>query len=381
MFKVQIIDFALPSTRELYAKFYSLPAGIQLQDCSGYEFFDTGIKSESLISKISQSALFIKPIPDYLKSVYGLILRKKCTPVSEELQESFPEIYKILQNADAAGRVQVALNSIGKQFKTPVIMGILNVTPDSFSDGGKYDRVETALQRAGEMLADGVDIIDIGGESTRPGSELVSLEEELHRVIPVITAIKTRFPEAVVSIDTNKSGVASEAVHAGAALVNDISGGTFDKKMIETVAGLKAAYCIMHTPAPPKTMQANIHYTNVIAEIYQFLAGQAERAQKAGISDIIIDPGIGFGKTIENNYEILSRIREFRTLGFPILIGASRKSFLGKSLDLLVNERDIASTLVDMFAVTQGVQIIRTHNTKNAGQLKKICQSLQTQHV
>ena len=231
------------------------------------------------------------------------------------------------------------------------------------------------------MLTDGVDIIDIGGESTRPGSELVSLEEELNRVIPVITAIKKKYPEAVISIDTSKSRVAFEAVQSGASMVNDISGGTFDENMIDTVAGLKAAYCIMHTPAPPKTMQANIHYTNVIAEIYQFLAGQAEQARKAGIQDIIIDPGIGFGKTVENNYEILSRIREFHTLGIPILIGVSRKSFLGKSLDLQVNERDIASTLVDMFAVTQGVQIIRTHNTKNAGQLKKICQSLQTQYV
>lgn len=376
MLNVQIIDFALPSTRELYAKFYSLPADIRLQDFSGYEFFDTDQFDESVYTDLLKSAQLIKPLAGYLKSVYGLILAKKQSHPINQLKD-FPHLFEILDR----NCLPVPCTLAGRQYALPVIMGILNVTPDSFSDGGKFNTVDAAVHRAGEMLADGADILDIGGESTRPGSDSVSIEEELRRVIPVITEIKKEFPGAVISIDTNKSKVAYEAVKAGASIVNDISGGTFDTGMFDTVAGLEAAYCIMHTPAPPKTMQSNIHYTNVIAEIYQFLARQAERAQKAGIRNIIVDPGIGFGKTVENNYEILSRIGEFHSLGFPILIGVSRKSFLGKSLDLQVNERDIASSMVDMFAVSQGVQIIRTHNTKNAGQLKKICQLLQTQHV
>jgi dihydropteroate synthase len=377
MLNVQIIDFALPSTRELYAKFYLLPSEIRLQDFFGYEFFDTDVKDESRYGELLGSEQFLKPVSGYLKNVYGLHLEKKQSHSIKQLKENIPQLSEILKRH----RSPAPFTLTGRQYITPVIMGILNVTPDSFSDGGKFNSVESAVKYAGEMLADGADIIDIGGESTRPGSESVSTDEELSRVIPAITEIKKEFPAAVISVDTNKSKVAYEAVMAGVSIVNDISGGTFDENMFNTVAELQAAYCIMHTPAPPKTMQANIRYTNVIAEIYQFLAGQAERAQKAGIRNIIIDPGIGFGKTVENNFEILSRIGEFHSLGFPILIGVSRKSFLGKSLDLQVNERDIASSMVDMFAVTQGVQIIRTHNTKNAGQLKKICQLLQTQHV
>ncbi len=376
MLNIQIIDFALPSARELYAKFYSLPADIRVQDFSGYELFDTDKIDDSIYSDLLMSGLLIKPLAGYLKSVYGLILEKKQSHPINQLKD-FPHLSEILERHGSP----VTCTLAGRQYANPVIMGILNVTPDSFSDGGKYNEVEAAVRHAGDMISEGADIIDVGGESTRPGSESVSEDEELRRVIPVITAIKKHYPASVISIDTNKSRVAAESVMAGASMVNDISGGTFDSNMLSTVAELNAAYCIMHTPAHPKTMQANIQYTNVVAEIYQFLARQAEHALKAGIRNVIIDPGIGFGKTVENNYEILSRIGEFHTLGFPILIGVSRKSFLGKSLDLQINERDIASSMVDMFTAAKGVQIIRTHNTKNAGQLKKICQLLQTQYV
>jgi dihydropteroate synthase len=381
MLNVQIIDFTLSSTRELYAKYYVLSGDIQLHEYSGYEFFATDAIDTSLVAKISKNTLLKKPAGDYLPNVYGLFLQKKNSPYPEELSISFPELSALLRRIENKDASKGILHKAGKSLATPFIMGILNITPDSFSDGGRFNTLESAMKRVGEMIADEVDIIDVGGESTRPGAESVSVEEELQRVIPVIQAIKRVHPSVLISIDTNKSDVAVEAVKSGAALVNDISGGTFDSKMFEAVAGAQAAYCIMHTPALPKTMQQNIHYTNIIAEIYHFLAGQSTKAQKAGIKDIFIDPGIGFGKTIENNYEILSRIHEFHTLGFPILIGASRKSFLGKSLDLQVNERDIASSLVDMFAVSKGVQIIRTHNTSNAQQLKKICQLLHTHYV
>ncbi len=377
MLNVQIIDFTLTSTCELYAKFYAIPEGIRLSEYRGLEFFDTEEIDRAVREVFLQNSQTIQPNSGYLKNVYGLMLIAKPPKAIEELEESLPQLSGIF----AKYRTPVSFTLSERTFKAPVIMGILNVTPDSFSDGGQYTSVEAAVKHAGEMLTEGADIIDIGGESTRPGSEAVSVDEELHRVIPVITEIKKEYPSTLISVDTNKSKVAAEAVKAGASIVNDISGGTFDENMMSTVAELKAAYCIMHTPAPPKTMQTNIHYTNVIAEIYQFLARQTEKAKKAGIENIIIDPGIGFGKTVENNYEILSRISEFHSLGFPILIGVSRKSFLGKSLDLPVNERDIASSMVDMFAVSHGVQIIRTHNAKHAGQLKKICQLLQTQYV
>ena len=267
---------------------------------------------------------------------------------------------------------EMNLKSSQKDFKFPLIMGILNVTPDSFSDGGIYFTKEKAVERAMEMFEQGADIIDIGGESTRPGSEPVSLEEEVRRVIPVIKEILLQKPDSLLSIDTTKSAVAREACKAGVKIINDISGLTFDPEILNIAKKFSASLVIMHIRGTPRDMQVNPFYENVISEIYEFLGGQIKKAIEAGVEDIIIDPGIGFGKRVEDNFEILKNLSEFKKLGYPVLIGLSRKSFLGKILDLEVNERDTATSIAETIAMINGASIIRTHNVSNAVKARKL---------
>jgi dihydropteroate synthase len=252
----------------------------------------------------------------------------------------------------------------GLQF--PLVMGVLNVTPDSFSDGGIYFLKEAAVEHALKMFKDGADIVDIGGESTRPGSESVTLEDENKRVIPVIYEILKRKPDSLLSIDTTKSDVAQEACKAGVRIINDISGLTFDPQIVEVAKEYSASLVIMHIKGTPKDMQDNPSYKNVISEIYEFLLVQSQKAKDAGVDKIIIDPGIGFGKRVEDNLEILRRLNEFKNLGYPILVGLSRKSFLGKILGLEVNERDTITSVAETMAIMNGAEIIRTHNVVNA---------------
>jgi dihydropteroate synthase len=258
------------------------------------------------------------------------------------------------------------------RFNKPYVMGILNVTPDSFSDGGKYFNKNTAVNYALGMLKDGADIIDIGGESTRPGSDPVSEEEELKRVIPVIEEILKQKPDAILSVDTTKSRVARQALQSGVKMVNDISGLTFDPAIADTAAEFNAALVIMHIKGTPKTMQLNPDYKNLMDEIYEFLYNQANKASKAGVKKIIIDPGIGFGKRTEDNFEIIKKLGNLTRLGYPILIGVSRKSFLGKIFDLDVNERDTITAVTETIAILNGAGIIRTHNVKNGVNICKL---------
>jgi len=251
-------------------------------------------------------------------------------------------------------------------------MGIINVTPDSFSDGGKYFEQGNAVKLGIDMIEDGVDIIDIGGESTRPGSDPVSEEEELKRVIPVIEEIRKQKPDSIISIDTTKSKVAEQALKSGASLVNDISGGNFDEDMFKVVKDFNAAVIIMHTKGKPKSMQESPHYDEVVSEVYDYLAVQSEKAINTGISKIIVDPGIGFGKGIEDNLNLIERLEDFISLGFPILIGLSRKSFIGNILNLPVEERDDITNALNSFALSRGAMIIRTHNFKMGVQTCKM---------
>ncbi|OGU58253.1 MAG: dihydropteroate synthase [Ignavibacteria bacterium RBG_13_36_8] len=252
------------------------------------------------------------------------------------------------------------------------IMGILNVTPDSFSDGGKYFDQKSAIEHAIKMIEDGADFIDVGGESTRPGAESLSEDEELNRVIPVIVEILNKKPEISVSIDTYKSKVAEEALSKGARIVNDISALTFDKNMVLVVKKFNASLVIMHMKGTPKSMQHNPFYEDVITEVYDFLNEKVLSAKKAGIKNIFIDPGIGFGKRVFDNYEIIKRLKEFTGIGCPILIGLSRKSFLGKALEVNMDEREIPTLIAETMAIQNGARIIRTHNVKNAVLAKKL---------
>ncbi|MDP4173606.1 MAG: dihydropteroate synthase [Bacteroidota bacterium] len=257
-------------------------------------------------------------------------------------------------------------------YSHPLIMGILNITPDSFSDGGKFFNTKAALNHAEEMIKAGADIIDIGGESTRPGSESVSENEELDRVIPVVDGILEKYPDAVISIDTTKRAVALEALKRGAAIINDISGLTFEPEIAEVVAQFDANLVIMHIKGTPKDMQLKPDYSDVVLEVYEFLEKQSNFAKAKGVKKIIIDPGIGFGKKVSHNYELLKNLNVFKLFGYPVLIGLSRKSFLGKSLNLEVNERDTATVIAETLALKNGADIIRTHNVKNAFESRQI---------
>lgn len=256
------------------------------------------------------------------------------------------------------------------------IAGILNVTPDSFSDGGRFGSVAEAVSHALEMIRSGVDIIDIGGESTRPGADPVEAEDEIERTIPVINGILEEVPGAVISIDTYKSSVAEAALNAGAKIVNDISGGSFDSRMWEVVARKRVPYILMHTSGTPVEMQQKTAYRNVVDDVLEWLLQRAESAKKAGVSEVIIDPGIGFGKTPDQNLQLISSLSKFHGHGYQVLIGLSRKSFLGKTLGYDLKERDLPGSYFEFFCAMNGADIIRTHNTCNALIYRRIAESL-----
>ena len=244
-----------------------------------------------------------------------------------------------------------------------LIMAILNVTPDSFSDGGKYADPNQAVNHALHMMEEGADMVDIGGESTRPGAEPVSLDEELNRTIPVIESIRKE-SDCLISIDTYKSAVAEAALNAGANVVNDISGFTFDSKMAPLVAKKNVPVILMHIKGTPRDMQKNPHYDNLIEEIKSFFQQQVELAKIAGVRSkkIILDPGIGFGKRLEDNFAIIRELGQIRAMGYPVLLGPSRKSFIGMTLDTPVEER-LEGTLASITAgIMNGARIVRVHD-------------------
>jgi dihydropteroate synthase len=261
------------------------------------------------------------------------------------------------------------INCRGKllSLEIPVAMGILNYTPDSFFDGGKYDSIEKSLERIEQMLADGAKIIDIGGQSTRPGAEDVGETEELKRIIPIIEKAVNHFPEIIISVDTYRSRVAREAVEAGASIVNDISGGNLDSAMFQTVADLKCAYILMHMQGTPQTMQNNPQYQNVTLDIIRELSEKINMLKALKVHDIILDPGFGFGKTIEQNFQLLRELDLFeKTLQLPVLAGLSRKSMLWKTLNTTPENALYATTAANILALVKGARILRVHDVKEA---------------
>ncbi len=253
------------------------------------------------------------------------------------------------------------------------IMGVLNVTPDSFSDGAKFLDADSAVEYARRMLADGADIIDVGGESTRPGSEPVPADEEKKRVLPVIERL-AKETDAVISVDTTKAKVAEAALSAGASMVNDISGLHFDSALPKVIADRGVPVCIMHIRGTPKNMQVNPVYNDLMGEIIDHLSKGLEIAQKAGIlhEKIMVDPGIGFGKTLEHNLEILRRLKELKVLGCPILVGTSRKSVIGQVLGLPVEDRLDGTAATVAISIANGVDMIRVHDVKQMARVAKM---------
>lgn len=271
--------------------------------------------------------------------------------------------------------------SIGKKkfdlISHTLVMGIINVTPDSFYDGGKYNHKDQAVKRISEMIADGADIIDIGGLSSRPGSKPISPEEELERTIPVVESVSNNF-DTLISIDTYRSEIALEAISAGAHMVNDISAFTMDKNMAGMIADKGVSVTLMHMQGKPESMQKNPQYDNVIDEIYEYLDGKASAAVDAGISPdkIVLDPGLGFGKALDHNLSILNKISEFRSMRYPIMIGASRKSFIGAVLDLHVEDRLEGSLAAAVWSVINGANILRVHDVAETVRSVKIARAI-----
>ncbi|UWZ99087.1 dihydropteroate synthase [Vibrio splendidus] len=262
----------------------------------------------------------------------------------------------------------------------PHVMGILNVTPDSFSDGGKFNSLDNALLQAERMIQAGVSIIDIGGESTRPGAPDVSLEEELTRVIPAIKAIRAKF-DVWISIDTSKAEVMRQAVEAGADLINDVRA-LQEPGALEAASDAKVPVCLMHMNGQPRTMQANPNYDDVLTDVEAFLKERVEACEAVGISkeQLILDPGFGFGKTIEHNYHLLAHLEKFHTLGLPVLAGMSRKSMIFKLLDKAPADCMVASVTCATIAAMKGAQIIRVHDVEDTLEAMKIIEVMNNNH-
>jgi dihydropteroate synthase len=301
------------------------------------------------------------------------LLVKKLKKQPFELVKIGTKIKSVLDNSKTKFK-NIKCGTHNLTFKKTIIMGILNVTPDSFSDGGLFIDIDKAVKHAKQMVSDGADIIDIGGESSRPGSNPISEEEELRRVKPIIERL-TKDINVPISIDTYKPKVAEECIKSGASIINDISG-LRNQKMVEIAIKYKVPVIVMHLLGNPKTMQENISYKDVVDDIICFLKKRVEKAKEAGLKDIIIDPGIGFGKTTEHNLQIINKLREFKSLGCPILIGPSRKSFIGNITGLPVNER-LEGTLASIsIAIMNGANIIRVHDVKECKRAVQISDAI-----
>lgn len=274
--------------------------------------------------------------------------------------------------------MQQTLNCNGKllSLAQPIVMGILNITPDSFFDGNKYTHLDDALRQTEKMLKEGASIIDIGGMSSRPGAELVRVEEELERVLPVIETINEHFPKTILSIDTVWADVAKYAIEAGAHIVNDISAGKMDEKMYAQVAKMQVPYLLMHMQGKPQTMQKSPIYKNITTDILDFFIEEIGKLRALGVKDIVIDPGFGFGKTVAQNYELLKNTHAFQILEVPMLIGISRKAMIYKYLDIEAKDALQGTTALNMIALQQGAKILRVHDVLPAMQTIQLWQAL-----
>jgi dihydropteroate synthase len=290
----------------------------------------------------------------------------------------FKKILKGLPRQLQINKKMFTLNLTNKEilFKNPAVMGILNITPDSFYNKSRSKTIDEALCNAEKMIKDGATFIDIGGQSTRPSSELITVETELIRVLPVVEAIHQRFPETYISIDTFNSKVAYESVNAGACIINDISGGTIDIDMFETVAKLQVPYICMHMRGTPQTMQSQTNYDNVVSEVYEYFISKIDIANNLSIKDFIVDIGFGFAKTTEQNFELLKNLPYFKSLVKPLLIGLSRKSSIYKTLGITAVEALNGTTVLNTIAIQNGAAILRVHDVKEAVEVIELCNAI-----
>lgn len=270
------------------------------------------------------------------------------------------------------------INCKGKliDFSTPKVMGILNITPDSFFDGGSYKNESDILSKVEKMLSEGATFIDVGAYSSRPGATHISEAEELQRIIPVIKLLVHNFKDIIISVDTFRSAIAQKSIAAGAAIINDISGGKMDSNMFATVAKLQVPYIVMHMLGTPQNMQQNPQYKDITKEVISFFAEQIYKLHQLKVNDVLIDVGFGFGKTIEHNYELLKNLSLFKNLDAPILAGISRKSMLYKPLEITAKSALNATTSANTIALLNGANILRVHDVKEAIEAIKIVEQL-----
>jgi dihydropteroate synthase len=267
----------------------------------------------------------------------------------------------------------INLNGRLIDFSTPVVMGILNVTPDSFFDGGKYRTEKNVLKRAEEILAQGGTIIDIGAISTQPGAEGISTKAEIERLLPAVKAVRKNFPEAFISIDTYRSWVAMEVIEeCGPCIVNDVTGGNFDVLMFDTIGRLGVPYILMHMQGTPLKMQENPEYEDIIREISMFFTEKTKQLTKAGVKDVIIDPGFGFGKTLEHNYDLLNKLDSFKVFQLPVMVGVSRKSMIFKLLGSNPDDALNGTSVINTLALMGGADLLRVHDVREAVEAVRI---------
>jgi dihydropteroate synthase len=259
---------------------------------------------------------------------------------------------------------------------TPKVMGILNVTPNSFYDGGKHKEINSIIHQVNKMLSEGADFIDIGAYSSKPSAEFVSEEEEIKRLVPIVKSLVETFPNIILSVDTFRAQVAKASVENGVAMVNDIAAGLLDDKMLETVAELKVPYIMMHMRGNPQTMQSLTDYNDIVKEMIFYFSERIQKARSFGISDIIIDPGFGFAKTLEQNYEVLNKMELFSILELPLLAGVSRKSMIYKVLESSPQEALNGTSVLNTIALQKGAKILRVHDVKEAVECIKLVSKL-----
>ena len=277
---------------------------------------------------------------------------------------------------------ELTLNCQGilHEFSNPLIMGIINTTPDSFFDRSRKNSTTEIITQVTKFITEGVDIIDIGGYSSRPGAKDISEEEELQRVLPAIQAIRVSFPDVLISIDTFRANVAEKALLEGANIINDISGGQAEPKIFKISAKHNAPFIMMHMKGTPQNMQKNTDYNHLIKDLIYFFSKQIKLAKAQGVKDIIIDPGLGFSKTLDQNYESIAKLKMFKTLNHPILIGASRKSMLYKLLKVNASESLNATSIINTISLLNGANILRVHDVKEAVETKLISSKVNTSY-
>ncbi len=282
------------------------------------------------------------------------------------------------QGTNFKSKYKLRANGKTLALKQPVVMGIVNLTPDSFYDGGTLNSHDEMLQRTDKYLEEGASILDLGAMSTRPGSKEINEDEELRRLLPALRLIRNTYPEIFISVDTYRSSVALAAAEEGADIINDISGGTFDKEMFGVVARTKLPYVLMHIKGTPQIMQHKPKYKDVVKEVLTFLKERSKEAARAGIKQLIMDPGFGFGKTVEHNFALLNELESLQKLKYPILVGISRKSMVNKILGIKSAKALNGTTVLNTLALLNGANILRVHDVKEAMEAAKLVEALRS---